>query len=266
MDVNYTIQVSIVIPLLEQKPSWIEQSVSSALTQTIPCDVIVVMSHDTPPSNRDVLTRLQKKHSRLDVLTSPIDCGYACSINLGIKRATTERLGFLLADDWLQPNAVESCLRSEADIISTRMAIYTADGQTLLETSSTSNSELALREDLHEKAQYLGHFLLFNREKLLEVGGVDTRVGSTGPDDFDLLWTLLERGARARIIEAPLYNYRDHTESWRLSLRPPSEQLVNLEKIFDKHGLSVDLRPSLREAHGRWYGKSIAQVRRGDTL
>lgn len=261
MIANYMHRATIVIPLLRQKPAWLQQSVRSVLDQTVACSVIVVQSHLTPPDNRQVLSRLQVECGRLTVLTADADCGYACAFNLGVERACTERVGFLLADDWLEPDAVELCLQRNADIVSTQINTVAADGRTILETGSITESGLARQASFQEKADYLGHFLLFKRTKLLDVGGVDTAIGATGPDDYDLLWTMLERGASVAIVEKPLYNYRDHTESWRLSLKPAPEQLENLERILDKHDLPSDIRPAVRFRHGLWFGRSIAQVR-----
>ena len=263
MFANYMSQATIVIPLLQQKPEWLEQSVRSALDQTAPCEVVVVQAHGTPSNNRQALSRLQADHEQLGVVTAGPDCGYACAFNLGIEKAWTERVGFLLADDWLEPDAVELCLRCDVDIVSTQMHIVDSDGSAVLETGAITWAGFSGKANLHEQADYLGHFLLFKRDKLLSVGGVDTSIGATGPDDFDLLWTLLEHGASVTIVEKPLYNYRDHTENWRLSLKPATQQMMNLERILDKHGFPESMREVVRCKHGRWFGKSIAQVRSG---
>lgn len=258
---HYTTRASIVIPLRVQHPAWLAQSVRSALAQTEPCQVIVVASHDTPGDNHEVLDALRREHDRLEILVAPETCGYACAFNLGIAHARGERVGFLLADDWLATEAVARCLAHEEDIVSTRMAIHDAEGSRVIERGSETNEALAALGSAQEKADYLGHFLLFRREVLLAAGGVDTRVGATGPDDYDLLWTLIEGGASVRVVEQVLYHYRDHDEDWRLSLRPAGEQLDNLERILDKHALPDEQRTTVREKHGRWYGQTIGQVR-----
>jgi len=257
-------QATIVIPLLLQRPDWLERCLLSALGQSVPCDVVVVHSHLTPPSNLRLLTRMQFGRDDLQVLSAGKDCGYACAFNMGIEHASTDRVGFLLADDWLEPEAVKLCLEVDADIVSTRNRIFEEDGRTLIETGTITGAGLAQCQSFHEKADYLGHFLMFKRARLLEVGGVDTTIGRTGPDDYDLLWVLLEHGATAAVVEKCLYNYRDHDEDWRLSLQSASEQLANLERIFDKHNLPSELRPRIRAKHCRWYGRSIAQVRSED--
>ena len=256
-------QATIVIPLLEQRPVWLEQSVKSALCQTVPCAVIVVQSHGTPESNRQVLYRLQAEFRQLRILTADQHCGYACAFNLGIQQSDTERIGFLLADDWLEDDAVEHCLPEDTDIVSTQMNIVNADGTRILEIGPITKSGLEEQPGVQERADYLGHFLLLRRKKILEAGGVDTTIGATGPDDYDLLWSMLELGASATVIERALYNYRDHNENWRLSLKPAAQQNANLEKILTKHDVPEKMRPTIRRKHVRWFGKTIEQVRRG---
>jgi len=257
-------QATIIIPLLRQRPDWLEHCVRSALGQSAPCDVVVVQSEETPVSNQRILARMQVGRNDLRVLTVDRACGFACALNAGIEHARTDRVGFLLADDWLEPEAVELCLEVDADIVSSQNRIFEEDGRILVETGNITGAGLAQCQGFHEMADYLGHFLLFKRVKVLEVGGVDPAIGRTGPDDYDLLWVLLENGATAAVVEKCLYNFRDHTEGWRLTLQSASEQLANLERIFDKHKLPSELRPGIRARHGRWYGRSIAQVRLED--
>ena len=255
-------RATIVIPLLRQKTEWLRQSVESALSQTIPCEVIVVTAQETPADNRRALDAMASQSDRLRVMTAPGDCRFACSLNLGIHEARTERVGFLLADDWLQTDALERCIAHSEDIVATQMTIYDADGSTIFEVLEKTNEELARRRPVIEKAEYLGHFLLFDRHCLLAVGGVDPTIGTTGPDDFDLLWCLLESGATAKIVELPLYNYRDHTEAWRLTLQGANDQSENLDRILDKHAVPEASRDEIRRRHARWFGTTIGEVRR----
>ena len=112
-------QASLVIPLLSQMDSWLEQCVSSALRQTVACEVIVVTSPRTPASNREVLARAQARHPELRIIEREPQMRFAAALNLGIRSVTTPRFGILLTDDWLEPTAVEKCLTYDADIVST---------------------------------------------------------------------------------------------------------------------------------------------------
>ena len=85
------------------------------------------------------------------------------------------------------------------------------------------------------------------------MGGVDEQVGLTGPDDFDMIWTLLERGASVSIVPAQLYNYRDHGGE-RLTLRSVEAQVGDLRKILDKHGVHGEERARIIAWHSASYG------------
>jgi hypothetical protein len=112
------------------------------------------------------------------------------------------------------------------------------------------------RRTSHEqKASYLTHFLLFRAAALAGVGGVDESLGDApGIDDYDLIWTLLERGASVAIASRPLYNVTIH-DGDRLTMRSRDSQLRTLERIFDKHGFAGPERERRLREHARWFGR-----------
>ena len=232
------------------------QAVLSAALQSEPTQVIVVASPRTPLENVRLLKELGASEANVEVVTQPTGTGFARAFNVGIQRASAERVGFLLSDDWLDEDAVARCLEHSTDIVSTGLTIYDADGATRLGHRIRSMAEYVDLPTLELKAAYLKHFLLFRKQKLDEVGGVDEAVGDVGPDDFDLPWTLLERGASAYCLARPAYNYRDHFGQ-RLSLRAPADQVRDLAKILDKHRVTGAERESAIARHSRWYGAPI---------
>lgn len=247
-------RASIVVPLLAQRDVWLRQCLVSALHQSVPTEVIVVTSPRTPASNIRILADLERRHHNLRVLREPPRSGFAGAINAGIRDASTGRVGLLLSDDWLDATAVEECLQRSSDIVSTGAKIYAADGLTRLGELPMSMSQFEVQPTLEAKADYLKHFFLFVRARLVEVGGVDETIGLTGPDDHDMVWTLLEHGATVGVTGRPLYNYRDHLEG-RLTLRARSDQMVDLGKILDKHGVHGEERMRIIERLSVWYGE-----------
>jgi len=255
-------RASLVIPLLNQVDAWLEQCVVSALDQTVPCEAIVVTSPRTPASNRDVLNRAQARHPELRVIERAPHMRFAAALNLGIRSATTGRIGFLLTDDWLEPRAVEKCLTCDADIVSTAYTCFDADGVTRLDSISREHSEARFKNLRRQadRADYLTHFLFFRRNALDAIGGVDETIGdSPGVDDFDLIWCLLDTGASVAIVEERLYNYRDHSGE-RLTTRQEDDLVATFNKILDKHGVVEPERGRLMREHGLWFGKSMMSV------
>jgi len=253
---------SIVIPLLRQRDGWLEQSVRSALNQSAFSEVLVVISPETPASNLALLAALQSEFHSLIVIKEKPGQGFPGALNAGIAAATASRVGFLLSDDWLLSNAVAACLPFSADIVSTGLTVYDANGTTPLEhlSSHITVSGYERQLTLERKASYLTHFFLFNKYKLEEVGGLDETLGDApGIDDFDLIWTLLERGASVAIVGKNLYCYRDHEEI-RLTLRKKQELEWTMERILAKHGVVGAERELILSKHSRWFGKTIQVV------
>lgn len=252
---------TVVVPLLRQRAAWLAQSVRSALTQTVPCEVIVVTSPATPAGNLAVLADLRARWPNLGVRPQA-RAGFGAAINTGIAAATTERLGLLLSDDWLEPDAVAACLPAAADIVSTARRCYAADGRRELRhlRRPSRQRELERRPSLEARARYLTHFFLFRREKLLAVGGVDETLGDpAGIDDYDLIWVLLEHGATVRVVERMLYNYRDH-DGERLTLRAVDEIRATLIRILAKHGVTSDAQAAIVAHQSRWFGRPLSVV------
>lgn len=253
------VAATIVVPLLDQVDSWLEACVRSALEQTVPCEVIVVFSSRARESNTRLLTSLAAGHSALRVVPEPPQGGFAAAINHGIRLANADRVGLLLSDDWLDPRAVEHCLPHQVDIVSTDLTVYLADGWTPAMASGWPRSleEFEKRTTLEERARYLKHFFLFRKTAIVGAGGLDESLGDyPGIDDFDLIWTMLERGATVAIVPASLYNYRDH-DGERLTLRDRDQAQRTLERILEKHGLRGDEKARVLSIHLPWYGRPV---------
>lgn len=253
---------SVVIPVLEQRADWLVQCVGSALSQTAGCEVIVVVSPRSPPSVREAVEPLGRAHGRLSVIVQDRD-GFAAALNTGIARSSAGRVGFLLSDDWLEPAAVDTCLQYEADIVSTGLRVWGADGATRFDSIERRPTQAQFESlpSLERQASYLEHFFLFDRKMLLRVGGVDENIGLTGADDYDLIWTLLEQGARVKVVPDQLYNYRDHFEQ-RLTLRDPELQARDLGRILDKHGVGGAERERILRTHSAWFGAPVHVAQR----
>jgi glycosyltransferase involved in cell wall biosynthesis len=255
-------QATIVVPLLRQTDAWLDQAVRSAVLQTVPCEVIVVTSRETPASNRDVLSAIASRHDNLRVLFRDQPRGFPGTINFGIRAANTGRIGILLSDDWLEPDCVAECLAHDADIVSTSHTTFHADGVTPVEGSARI---LHLTDFLacpteRDQASYLTYFFLFQKYALERAGYLDEAIGDfPGIDDFHLIWTMLEHGASVAVIERCLYNVRDHNGE-RLTLADPDEASLNLAKILRKHHVSEAEIPALVEQARRWFGKTVYAV------
>ena len=264
MQAPTVLPASIIIPLLRQRDEWLRQAVLSALEQTTVCEVLVITSPDTPQPNRATLAGICAQHPQLRVVERESGMRFAAAMNLGIRLASAERVGFLLSDDWLDQRAVETCLRFGTDIVSTALTVYKEDGRTVLRhiTPEYTRAEFDRRVSLADKAHYLSYFFLYQRQALLSVAGLDEGLGdSPGIDDFDLPWSLLERGASVTIVEQSLYNCRDH-EGERLTTRVAGDMEATFLRILDKHNVQGELRARLLRENVPCFGRSLQAVYR----
>jgi glycosyltransferase involved in cell wall biosynthesis len=136
-------------------------------------ETIVVTSPRTRPATVRHLAELERRHEGLR-LRPEEGLGFAAALNTGIRAAAASRVGLLLSDDWLDPRAVEACLASDADIVSTGLRGYAADGVRVLNNiCRVPTMEEFYRQPTRERqASYLKHFLLFRRRAVLDAGGV----------------------------------------------------------------------------------------------
>lgn len=252
-------EASIIVPVLNQVDGWLRQAVESAARQTAPAEVVVITSVKTSPSNHGVLDQLCRTHPNIQVYQGPPESGFAASLNFGIRKASGRRIGLLMSDDWLDPRAIESSVVFPEDIVSTGRTFFAADGITCLTELAQEHTERAWRAQRKpaDQANFLGHFLLFQRDALDRAGGVDETLGdSPGVDDFDLVWCLLERNATVRIVPQALYNYRDH-EGQRLTRRKYAAMEATFNRILDKHGVHGRERQRIFAEHSFWFGASM---------
>ena len=84
---------TIVVPLLRQVDEWLDQSVRSALAQSVATEVIVVRSELTPASNLRILDRLARSHPNLVVMLEDPPGSFPGAINKGIRAARADRVG-----------------------------------------------------------------------------------------------------------------------------------------------------------------------------
>ena len=207
-----------------------------------------------------MLAAIQRGANRLRVVTEQRQ-GFAAAINTGVLATQSERVGLLLSDDWLEPEATAECLKFSADIVSSNNRKTDAKGTEIRFNAQRGYTTADYRRlrTLEQRADYLRHYFLFRRSAFLAVGGVDESIGTTGPDDYDLIWTMLEQGADVSIVESVLYNKRDHAGD-RLTMRSPAAQLADLEKILDKHAIHGVERARLVAKKAKWFGKPVHVV------
>ena len=106
---------SIIIPTWNQKPEWLREAVASALTQTVPVEVIVVDDGASAVDAARILylgdTPERERSRRLRVVRVP-HAGCFAALNAGIEAMTTPWFAWLSSDDVYHPAKIERQLRA----------------------------------------------------------------------------------------------------------------------------------------------------------
>ena len=186
-----TVSFSIVITTYN-RVELLKRAISTALSQTVPCEVIVVDNASTD-GTQDYIESLgnQVLYHR-----NPTNTNHSGAVNAGVERATGTWVKLVDDDDYLAANCIEDMSKSiaqrpEAVICSCQAAQVDGDGQELSRTPATGPGETFYipQADIH-----YGMFLevvpfgtpiqvAVRRDAFLQSGGWD--LSMTGFDDID---------------------------------------------------------------------------------
>lgn len=207
--------VTIIIPCYNQA-HWLPDAIESALSQTIPCDVIVV--NDGSPDNtssvaQNYAVRLIEKENG----------GLSSARNAGIRKAKTTWVLTLDADDKIAPDFVEKCLAkaktTNADIIGT--------GQQ--EFGDSNRQYQFLDNPSHEdfrSANRINCCSLFKKEIWESIQGYDENM-KLGYEDWDFWLRATQKGYKVSVVNEFLFFYRKHGISMVTTARKHHKEIVD---------------------------------------
>jgi teichuronic acid biosynthesis glycosyltransferase TuaG len=227
------------MPLKAYDPGYLEEALCSLVAQTCPVWRLLIITEpaDTPPLSETLEGWLTDV--RVSVVSNQ-GVRLAGAINTGMLHATTEFVALLFADDLWAPEATEVLTRNihsrpGVDFFHTSRRIIDDHGVAI---SSVHPARHGVTLNDFIEGSPVKHLLCWRRSMGLDIGGLDERSLSVGPDDMDFTWTMAEHGAVFHAIDDCLYVYRDHRQVYRLTTHLPLQVHVKeLERIYRKHGL-----------------------------
>ena len=197
--------VSVIIPAYRCEKT-IENSIRSALSQTVP-DIEVIVANDASDDGlTDILDRLQKKDARLRVIQIRTNIGVAEARNRGIAAAKAEWIAFLDSDDLWEPDKLKKQL-SAAERTGGQL-IYTA-AACIDETDTPTGKVFSVPETITaakilRSTDIVTSTVLVKREVYLR----NPMERSDLHEDLISWYGMLKNGAKAVGINEPLVRYR----------------------------------------------------------
>ena len=224
----------------------IAEAIDSILAQTEPPAELIVCDDGSTDETAAVVERSgdQVTYIRRD------RGGVAAARNAALELAGAEFVAVLDADDVFRPERLEALAqlaraRPDLDILSTD-AFFERDGVLSGTFSATCPFEVA-----DQKAAILERCFCpwpaVRRETLMAVGGFDEslRTGS----DWECAIRLIHGGARAGIVEEPLYGYRVHDKSLTADrVRTLRDRVAFLERVGQRDALGQSERAALERS------------------
>jgi glycosyltransferase involved in cell wall biosynthesis len=193
-----------------QAAAVVGDAVRSALDQTVPAAEVVVCDDG---STDDIEGALEPFHDRI-VLVRKENGGAASALNAAVQAATEEFVSILDADDAYEPERLEAlgelaARRPDLDILMTDCQLE-VDGKAV-GRFSTETPFAADSQDLEILNRCYIAAPAIRRRRVQEQGGFDESL-ATG-SDWDFWIRALLGGARAGLVDAPLYRYRVREDS-----------------------------------------------------
>lgn len=210
-------RTTICIPVYNQADT-LAKTIESALTQTVPCEIIVVNDGSTDASKFVAM----EYEDRGVKLINQINKGLSSARNTGIMNATGEFFLPLDSDDTLEPTCVERIEKvfdeTDADVVSPSFTTFGEDNQTVT---------LSMRPSLDDfkTANRVGYCSAVKLSVLKQVGGYSPRM-IWGYEDYALWFDLLLRGKKIYTIPESLWNYRVRQNSMMTTARLNHDKLM----------------------------------------
>ena len=198
-------RVSVIMPAYRCEKT-IENSIRSALSQTVP-DIEVIVANDASDDGlTDILDRLQKKDARLRVIQIRTNIGVAEARNRGIAAAKAEWIAFLDSDDLWEPDKLKKQLsaaeRTGGQLIYTAAACIDETGKPTGKVFSVPETITAAK--ILRSTDIVTSTVLVKREVYLR----NPMERSDLHEDLISWHGILKNGAKAVGINEPLVRYR----------------------------------------------------------
>jgi glycosyltransferase involved in cell wall biosynthesis len=249
-------RVSVLVPCHDDG-RYLDEAVDSVLAQTFQdFEILVVDDASTDPATRTLFAGWDRPKTTL--LVSDRRRGLAGARNLALQHARGEYVCALDADDRLDPWFLER-------------TIGTLDSDPGLTFCSCWQRAFGAEEwEWRQERCDLPALLAENtvlpaapvrRQAVVEAGGWDPAMPSSGYEDWDLWIGLVERGHRGVILPEVLFHYRRRADSMSAGIADDEPRhLALVRALYDKHAASYQTH--LWEVVGLQQERSIAPLRR----
>lgn len=245
---SQTYRVSVIIPA-RNADKFIAETFDSLLAQTDPSWQAIVINDRSTDKTQTIIDAYAARDPRFVSFEGP-GVGVSSARNLGLDKATGERIMFLDSDDWVEPNWLE-LMNAALDAKPGAVVAYCgyiramSDGQ-MHKLYLDPQLQFDAFRVLARGCEVGIHCVLIDRQELDAVGRFDTQLKTS--EDWDLWLRLSRRGKPWVLVDRHLSYYRTGHQSLTQDI---DTLMVTSETVF-KRAFSADPRvPSPARANAR---------------
>lgn len=205
--------ISIVVPLYRTPLEYLKELVASLEDQTYRRWELCLSDgsgEDSPLTG--YLEELQRKESRIKVVSSDCPLGISENTNAALGIASGDFVAFADHDDLLEAFALYECVKtihkySNAELIYSDEDKVSMNGKEFFQPHFKSDFNI----DLLCSMNYFCHLVMVKKELLQKVGGLDSAYD--GAQDYDFVLRCVEQAAEICHVPKVLYHWRAHKDS-----------------------------------------------------
>ena len=198
--------VSIVMPIYNVEPKWLEKAVSSVKSQLYPkWELCMADDGSSREDTREKIRKLAEKDTRIKAVFLKKNSGISACSNAAVRLSCGEYLTFLDHDDELAPDALYEMVKS---ICETGADILYSDEELISERDRIVSAHFKpdFSPDLLFSHNYITHLLVLKTSIFHKTGGFDSRCD--GAQDYDLVLKATDESKKIFHIPRALYRWR----------------------------------------------------------
>ncbi len=207
-------QISIIMPVFDPKPEWLEEAIDSVRKQIYPnWELCITDDASNNPVIKEILQRYMKLEARIKVVFRQQNGHISAASNSAIKISKGEWVALLDHDDLLAEHAlfwVVDAINQNPDV-----SLIYSDEDKINEIGKRIDPyfKCEWNRDLFYSQNMITHLGVYKAKLLKEIGGF--RLGVEGAQDYDLALRYIEHIKPNQIYHIPrvLYHWRVHAES-----------------------------------------------------
>jgi GT2 family glycosyltransferase len=221
---------SILVPVYNARPEWLDRLTTSVLEQTYDrWELVLVDDGSNDPATWSAVVRQTERDDRIVAVRSASNEGVVAATMRGVEASSGDWLAFLDHDDELTPDALWETARA-IDADSNADVVYSDEE---LRNESTGEAYAHFKPgyspQLLTAYNYICHLLTVRRTAFEAVGGL--RPGTDGAQDYDLVLRLSEWTDRFVHVPRVLYRWNVVPESFSRYVDAATGRLRQVDSI-----------------------------------